>query len=98
MAPADRSQANINSSEAQGVLFREGIRFQVWNSIITGDFFNGCLDIDDGGTTDGVVVDTFNRVNEAGGSPVAAGPHLSFHNSIIDCKTYNFVANDEKAS
>jgi hypothetical protein len=77
-----------------GFLGREGLRFSMNNSIITGDFPFGCIDIDD---NDGnsIVDNTFNRVNEAGGSSTTGGPHLVFRNVIADCTAVNFRENDE---
>ncbi len=77
-----------------GMLAREGMRFSMNNTIITGDFPFGCVDIDD---NDGnaTVVNTFDRVNEAGGSSTTGGPHLVFRNMIVDCQSVNFRENDE---
>jgi len=77
-----------------GMLAREGMRFSINNTIITGDFPFGCIDIDD---NDGnaTVENTFNRVNEAGGSATTGGPHLLFRNVIADCSAVNFRQNDE---
>ena len=86
--------------EDSGVLFREGIRVQLNNSIFTGNFGNNgsCLDLDDNtsGLT-GSPVATFNRVSEEGGSPSAPGPHFAIRNTIIDCPI-NFTENDEGAT
>jgi hypothetical protein len=83
--------------EDSAVLFREGIRFQVWNSIFTGTPVNNgsCFDLDDGtANLAGAPVATFNRVSEEGGSPTAPGPHLTIRNSFVDC-LINFTENDE---
>ena len=85
-----------------GMLTREGIRFSFNNTIVTGDFPLGCVDIDDN-DGNGVVENTFSRVNEAGGSASTGGPHLVYRNMIIDCSTsapapaaaINFRQNDE---
>lgn len=89
LAPRQYTQNQLDNSEAQGILHREGTRAQVWNTIVTGNFFNGCLDLDNAG--DG---GTFGRASEAGGMPPEApGPHLIYRNSIIDCTQFNFVEN-----
>jgi hypothetical protein len=83
--------------EDSAVLFREGIRFNVWNSIFTGSPVNNgsCLDFDDGTANLAVApTATFNRVNEEGGSSSNPGPHLFVRNTFVDC-LINFVENDE---
>lgn len=86
MAPDSRTTDNRANSDGQGLLLLEGSRAQIWNSILTGDFFNGCVDLDD--------AETFARANEEGGSaPDAPGPHLIFRNSIVDCTQFNFNEN-----
>lgn len=84
--------------EDSGVLFREGIRTQVHNSIFTGNFGNNgsCLDLDDGRSNANTPSDTFSRVLEQGGTATAPGPHFIFRNTIVDCPI-NFTENDERA-
>lgn len=89
LAPQQYTTNQLANSEAQGILHREGTRAQVHNSIVTGNFFNGCFDLDNAG--DG---GTFGRASEAGGTPPEApGPHLIYRNVIIDCTEFNFVEN-----
>jgi hypothetical protein len=77
-----------------GLLAREGMRLSLNNTIITGDFPFGCIDIDDNDGTN-LVENTFGRVTEAGGSSTTGGPHLLFRNVIADCNAVNFRENDE---
>ncbi|MGQ0701426.1 MAG: hypothetical protein ACT4PZ_24675 [Panacagrimonas sp.] len=63
-----------------------GARAQVWNSIFTGNYPGGCVDVDDDAT--------FERADEAGGAPPdAPGPHLIFRNTVVDCTAVNFNEN-----
>lgn len=62
----------------QALRIERGSRLQLWNSVLAGDFSEGCLDLDD--------ALTFNRAAEAGGQPPdAPGPHLFIRNSRLDC-------------
>ncbi|MGQ0618365.1 MAG: hypothetical protein ACT4QA_00365 [Panacagrimonas sp.] len=70
----------------QALLLRGGTRAQIWNSIFSGNFPGGCLDLDD--------AETFARSAEAGGAPPERpGPHLLFRNSVVDCAAVNFNEN-----
>ncbi len=93
LGPQARS---TQTGDRLGILTREGIRFSFNNTIVTGDFPFGCVDVDDNDAV-GAVENTFNRVNEAGGSSATGGPHFVYRNMIIDCTTVNFRENDEAA-
>lgn len=76
LGPVSRSNSNSASGDL-GLLFREGKRGQVHNSLISGDFA-ACVDIDD--------AETFSRAAEDGGTPPDdPSAHLVFRNSIVDC-------------
>ncbi|MGQ0618367.1 MAG: Calx-beta domain-containing protein [Panacagrimonas sp.] len=72
--------------DGQAVVFRGGVRTQLWNSVFAGDQPKGCLDIDD--------ALTFTRSTEAGGTVAAPGPNLSVRNSIFDCTAVSTVESD----
>ncbi|MGQ0697821.1 MAG: Calx-beta domain-containing protein [Panacagrimonas sp.] len=85
VGPANRIPGGT-IDDRQAVIFRGGVRTQLWNSIATGDQPSGCLDLDD--------QLTFNRSLEAGGSLTAPGAHLFVRNSIFDCLTTSTVESD----
>ncbi len=84
LAPSSRTPGNVTNSEGQAIIFREGMRVQMWNSILTGDWHKGALDVDN--------ADTFNRASEDSGAPPAnPGAHFFIKQSIIDAKDFNWV-------
>lgn len=83
MGPRSRGAGGV-LDDRQGVLLQGGVRVQLWNSVVTGDFPEGCLDIDTGAT--------FDRAGEAGGTaPSAPGRHLFLRNTVVDCQTYSVI-------
>lgn len=97
LAPPNRSATSRTAGDRNGILLREGLRFSFNNSIVTGDFPEGCLDVDDNGIQNATVTNTFNRVNEANGSSTTGGAHFVFRNMILDCTSVNFIENEEVA-
>ncbi|MCQ8811851.1 hypothetical protein NQU36_28365, partial [Escherichia coli] len=74
LSPANRATSGPGAGDAiaHGALLRESLRFSFNNSIITGNFPLGCINVNDGRTPTPPLTaasETFNRVNEAGGSP-----------------------------
>lgn len=76
LGPETRPASNSRAGDS-GILFREGKRGAVWNTIVTGEY-ESCLNVRND--------ETYLRANEAGGSaPSLPGPHFFFRNSIVDC-------------
>lgn len=85
VGPANRASGG-SIDDGQAIVFRGGVRTQLWNSVATGDQSKGCLDIDD--------ALTFDRSLEQGGTLDAPGSNLFIRNSVFDCTTISTVEND----